>query len=266
MYISLPSDSCSDIFTDNVISNYKIKLAHEIKLPNDQYSLALLSVSWPHSFNNISSGNVLIGCYGGQTGVLSIASVDYEANHYESVESLLDHLNRAINAGYANYENLDYDGDDFVVLKLNSSNKVVFRAKARAGDSMFYLNLTDELYIKLGFGLKPDKSNIVETGTTAKHIPDLNAGLGNIFVYCSLMRPSRIIGEKHTNVLRVLPTIGQHGKMVHYQPKKLEYFPLNLNQFSEVGIEIRDELGRLYDFQSGKVNIDVHIKKTAMTD
>ena len=100
----------------------------------------------------------------------------------------------------------------------------------------------------------------------AEYYPDLNAGIGSLFIYSDVMRASRFVGPVTVSLLRIIPISGTRDQITHYQPKTLEYFKLNMNHFSEVKIYVQDELGRAVDFTAGKICVDLHIKKRSMLD
>ena len=59
-YITLVSDSSSDIFPDNRISHFRVKLPKKIPLTRFDNQIGLKYISWPHKANNIEDGEFSI--------------------------------------------------------------------------------------------------------------------------------------------------------------------------------------------------------------
>ena len=59
-YITLVSDSSSDIFPDNRISHFRVKLPKKIPLSRFDDQIGLKYISFPYKLNNIEDGNFSI--------------------------------------------------------------------------------------------------------------------------------------------------------------------------------------------------------------
>ena len=59
-YITLVSDSSSDIFPDNRISHFRVKLPKKIPLSRFDDQIGLKYISFPYKSNNIEDGNFSI--------------------------------------------------------------------------------------------------------------------------------------------------------------------------------------------------------------
>ena len=166
------------------------------------------------------------------------------------MQDLLNDLNVKLNKTYPqSIEEEWHDGENLnnqchALFRFNSAGKVVFRLKTRASERPFLCHLPENLYIKLGFGLEWRPNVNVYSGEAAEYYPDLNAGIGSLFIYSDVMRASRFVGPLVVSLLRIITVSGTHDQITHYQPKTLQYFNLNVNHFSEVKIYVRDELGR----------------------
>ena len=254
MYISLPSDSSAKYFPDNRISRYTVKLPNELKFERNRFDIGLVACSWPSSFNNVPSTVVETEPVEGTTDRIRIPIEGY----YETTQHILLDLNQKINLaqnGATSPSRFPY------FFKLTPNGKVNFVSK-RSSDP-HHVDVGPVLHSKLGFSVGETPSNtVLQTPARGSYYPDLNAGISSIYVYCSVMEPSRILGEEVLPVLRILPvTSPSAGEVVHYQPNNIEYFPLRYDHFSEITIELRDEIGQLVDFNFGKVNIDIHLKR-----
>ena len=270
MYLSLRSDASQEIYPGNTIGDFTVRLPGELNFEHDSHQIALVSMSYPFSFKNIRESYVVFGANTAEAP--PPVGVTLEAGYYETTQSLLADLNRSMNKAFAASVGEPWrDGENvssqcYAVLRLNSSGKVMFRLRPRGHEVPFVCHLPKNLYVKLGFALKWTKDRYTHTGEVAEYEPDLNAGIGSLFVYCDAMSKSRFVGPVMLSLLRIIPVSGTRDMITHYQPKTLEYFKLNVNHFSEVTIHVRDELGRTIEFTAGKICVDLHIKKRSVLD
>ena len=260
MYISLPSDASLKYFPNNIISNYTVKLPGELNYDREKYEVGLVSCNWTKSFHNIETTELKVYDLTDEERTPKITTLP--GKYYEDVQELLDEINKRINALIAEEDSFVSSDQNALVFKINEFGKVYFE---QLDDTYQYGVVSSaSLLEKLGFPPAwehPSGINGVKHGVTAERFPDLNAGLNSIYVYCSIMEPSRIVGDDLWPVLRILPVVGSTGNTIHYQPNNIEYFPLRLDHFSEISIELRDEIGVLVPFNFGKIVIDIHIKR-----
>ena len=260
MYISLPSDSSLKYFPNNIISKYTVKLPGELNFNREKYEVGLVSCNWTKSFHNIETTEIKVYDFTNSDEIPKTATLP--GKNYKNVQELLDAINKQINAAIADEDSFVTPDQNALVFKLDEFGKVGFE---QMDDTYQYgIDIPVRLFTKLGF-VPPDgynhKAYLVAHGMCAESFPDLNAGLNSIYVYCSIMEPSRIVGDDLWPVLRILPVVDNTGNTIHYQPNNIEYFPLRLDHFSEISIELRDEIGVLVPFNFGKVVIDIHIKR-----
>ena len=86
----------------------------------------------------------------------------------------------------------------------------------------------------------------------ASSIVDLRRDFESLYVYLSIVE-TRIVGDKITPLLRIVPITGRHGEMVTARFDHVQYIPVLSREFASVEIEIRDDMGRPVPFEQGKV-------------
>ena len=261
MYINLPSDGGSVEFPSNSNARYTVNLGTEVNLDKGRWEVGLVSATYPHAFYNIPPRQITFFVNDEEP-----AELDFPGGYFETIQDLLYAINFEINKHY--YSVMDWNFRSYKKVaeqfkfgfELDYTGKVVFKIKPTSvAVTRAYVSLGNDLLAKMGY-----VSNQPDAGTVADMYPDINAGLESIFVYCSIMRPNRVVGHQLLQVLRILPVTGHHGRMTFHEPTHVEYFPIAQNNFSEIHIELRDNLGRLFPFNTGKTNIELHFKKKSI--
>ena len=248
MYVTLPCDGGGDIFPNNTISKYTVKLPHELKFKEDAYEAALVSCSFPRSYFNVDDG--------------------YVVGYYENVSEYLTALNARMLDLWRRSHKARRDDDAQFHFVLEPDGRVRFEVTENSNHASMRVNLPPYLWRKLGF--ESSEENIVtrnvrgivrRTPVKAKDYPDLDRDLHSIHVHCDAVEASRTVGSEAVPVLREVPVTGKHWTKIHFEPTHLEYFPLRKSHFSEITIEIKTQSGELVVFNYGKVVVDLHFRK-----
>ena len=94
-----------------------------------------------------------------------------------------------------------------------------------------------------------------------KYIVDLCAGLYSIYVYINIVKNS-IVGNMQVPLLRIVDKDNEN--FLQYVTKQFidpQYIPLKYNNFKEIEISLRDDIGNLIKFRFGKVILILHFRK-----
>ena len=102
--ITLPSDASTSIFPDNKTNNYKVKLVNEIRLTEDDWEVALQTISFPDTESVLKSS--LLGKYPFVQKVVTHFSGDFGENA-DGTPNLEDPIGLANNAFYVRESILD---------------------------------------------------------------------------------------------------------------------------------------------------------------
>ena len=100
----------------------------------------------------------------------------------------------------------------------------------------------------------------MEFSAWATQTADLELGNNALFCYTDIIKSSRIIGNRITSLLAILPFEGKHGEMSHFSPTNIEYCALAFDAFDEISIDLVNDFGEVLKFQSGKVILTLHVK------
>ena len=88
----------------------------------------------------------------------------------------------------------------------------------------------------------------------------MRRGFESLYVYSSIVEP-RIVGDKISPLLRIVPITGIHGEMVTASFDHVQYIPVLSREFGSVETEIRDDTGRPVPFERGKVTVTLHFRR-----
>jgi len=263
MYLSIPSDASQNLFPDNTISSFTVKLPTEIQFDHENYEVGLVSCIWPHSFHNFEKCIIEVRAGDGVMQTQHFSRIEFYGGYYNDLADLLRDLTRKINHSYFVSVGVPLRPEFECKLRLNHLGLVSFVRTNHAQVNVFHIKLSTELYAKLGFISDSPNDSTITTDRLADRFPDLHAGYSALGVYCSIAQPTRIVGDTLAPLLRLLPINRKHNTNIYYQPTTVEYLPLRYDTFSEVKIEFRTDTGRLVHFHWGKCIIDLHIKRRA---
>lgn len=270
MYISLPSDSSSELFPNNTIAAFKVKLPNTLTLDRSKSVVGLTSIEWPHSFRNIT--NVDFKLTYNQTESETTyrqrpLRVSIRPGYYQTPQELVDELNNKLRQVHIPSEGSDHilNGNQHCYFEFDERTETLSFLTSEDSPAQFQLHMHWKLYCKLGFALDKSANTWIKTGDKAQYVVDLDAGFSTIYVYCNIIESSRIVGSMLSPLLRILPIDRKHGEICHFEPRHVEYFPLRYDQVSEISIELRTDIGELLEFQSGKTVVNLHIKTKAFS-
>lgn len=265
-YLTLPSNASADVYPNNKIGDYKVRLADRIRLPREQYEIALMQITYVHSVNTFDSGKKdhILYCFDG--------NVEHEIplGHlsFTSPEDLIEHLNftlrRALLKIYKNVE----DGSEVDVHDKNNNIRheaIYFRQKTSLHKVAFKnamqeecrISISEKLAAILGFAETVFPSS--PRDYLAELIPDICAGGYSLFVYCDLVEP-QFVGDKKTPLLRQVPFQTQEGDVADLRFSVPYYIPLHTSDFDTVHIRIANESGEIVPFTQGLVSVTLHIR------
>ena len=184
------------------------------------------------------------------------------AGYYATVQKLVASINAAIRT--AKYRTSKYRKS----LKAipcefrydETTERVTFHSNDPENAIEYKINLSWELYIKLGYGLDRNGNSWVKDGDVTPHTSDLNLGQNSVLVYTDCIEQNRLFANSIGPLLRLVPFSGDHGKQMHFEPQRVEYCQLRTDSLSEITIEIRDDRGDVFKFLSGKVSVTLHIR------
>jgi hypothetical protein len=239
-YLTLPSNTSSDIFPDNKTTSYRVKLPQAINL-SGEWEVGLYSINYPRTWYTLSNKNFDTHIYtSDQSGLFSVTIIDY--GFYETMSDSVQSVNNTLAKAWS----------DNIKLTFNvRTEKVTVHLKNK-----HQLIVTDRMSIVLGFGGKETK--IVKT-TTSPYAADLH-GFMAIYVYCDIVQP-QIVGNTSVKLLKSIPVQGKLGDVITKTFTNIQYVPVQTKSFEDVEIVLRNDTGDPVPFERGKVIATLHFRQ-----
>lgn len=240
-----------DVYPNNTMSNFKTKLPNRIELEG-RWEVGLVEMQYPHTWYNLreEEGELKVITESPEGPISQVcAPVHITPGYYHSIDELL----RRIEADIAKTMNLISERPVrfyYDEIRRKISAEVVSRNQRSLS-----VRLGTDIQRILGF----DSDIIYEGWTEAALAVDMDP-LHSIYVYCDLLEP-RVVGDKMTQLLRVVPVEGRNGEMVTKIYENVHYTPLQQKSFETVEIDIRDNTGEKVPFERGTLNVTLHFRR-----
>ena len=280
-FITLTSDASLDLFPDNRIGAFRLKLPHPIVVDHTKFQIGLYSVNFPNKLPNVVDGRfkvraiadsretTIVGPNGESVtmiqgrGHVETKEREIASGYYSSPQQLIDCINEQIYTTQFRDENLQFcdPSTEFVKFEYDQTTEKASLVRNGGPDCDIRIQLSTDLFIKLGFGLTESERRFIRAPLTAPHTVDLGAGHNSIFLYTDIVKKNRIVGGQITDLLAVIPIIGGHNTNCHHAPNVIEYRDLRYDKIEEINIVLAGDTGEILPFQSGKVILTLHIRE-----
>jgi hypothetical protein len=272
-YLTLPSNSSHQFYPDNTLTEFTTKLASTVELTNE-WEVGLAEIMFPRSWHTIPQNEVRIvfDCTSCRLKPIPFDDVDpskkyhivveLSGSFYSSMEELLREINRATQEAFLPPS--DYEGDERTTPAptfhfLKSEKRVYITLEVG-----MIITLPPALESILGFS--PQQNPLVNNALQPRSYRgdfayDLEAGIHALYIYCDLLHFS-FLGDIKAPLLRVVNSNGAAGEVITRYYERPRYVPLQKKNFDSIQILIRDDLGQKIQFESGKVLITLHFRRT----
>ena len=277
-YLTLASDSSLDIFPENEIGSFRVKLPRKLYLDRKRHQLGMKYLSYPLKSHNVHDGAVslLFFLQTNEDEDPVQFDTEIEQGYYRDVHDLVEAINRTIAAIPERFaekyrpiaeNNVLLTGGGTVHLEYDVRSEKVTIHALRTPVYNIAMRLSKELFVKLGMGLEADVKYVsgnccrhFSLPTTGRMTADLSAGESAIFVYTDVIEADRMMGHRLVPLLAMAPIAGNHGQQCYYEPRLVEYCTPRYDVIDEILIELTGDAGQLLKFTSGKVYLTLHIK------
>lgn len=269
-YLTLPSNSSENFFPDNTLTDFTTKLSSTIDLTNE-WEVGLAEMMFPRSWCTIPKEGLTIvvdywQCY--------LKPPNYDPKKFPRC----DYVELNIRGGF-------YHSMEELVLELNNSSRGWFTPKQFpegpfSPPVFLYQPISKRVHITLPSGMtvtlprvletilglapwqNPVQNQIEKDETIRGELPcDLQAGIHALYVYCDLLQFTHV-GDIKAPLLRVVNSGVKVGDVVTRYYERPRYIPLQKKNFDSIQIIIRDDLGEKIQFESGKVLLTLHFRRT----
>lgn len=238
-YVTLPSNSSFDYYPDNTLSDFTTKLFKSLDLTGE-WEVALVEISFPHSFYNITERNNRI-VYSGDGTDAGVKAFSIPPGYYNDLDELF----------LAMYKKMNELGQQNIKMTLNKNTQKV-KIKLQGGA---FIKLRPELAEMLGFGEKRDNAlDYYLLNTHEAELPiDLNAGMYSLYLYTDIVA-DQIIGDVYAPLLRIVHMDREKGGDVITRTYQNPHFvKVKMKRFDTIDMHIRRDTGEKLSFQRGKV-------------
>ena len=237
-YITLPSNSSLDDFPENTLTHYTTRLKTPLRL-NGNYEVALAQILFPRNWKHTTDGIIILNTPEGSV------SIKIEFHVWESLKDLLTRIKEKIFAAGVQID-LEYDQNT----------------------SRIFCNVPPECSLKFENGINKVfgfQSDFLDGNSTSMFYSDdvINTNLNTVnslYIYSDICE-YQLIGDTEAPILQVVSTIDSKVDYVEKIFDSPHYIPLARNNLENIEIDIRCDLGKPIQFQSGKVIVKLHFRK-----
>lgn len=258
-YLTCPSNSSMELYPNNMLSNFKIKLNAPLELFGD-YEVGLAEIQYPLSWHNIRKGqNVFVVRYRNKENLpgrvgKEVKILKQVPPGYYSVEQLLETMMALLPKN-----TLKKLGVKIVYNK--STQRVTINTKQYKNKKLNRgsIKMKHDVARVLGF----DKETLVRSNMeiTSPHIALPSGGLNHIYVYSDVVEENAV-GDVQAPLLRVLPVQNyRNDVMLDKAFSNVYYTPVARKRIAEIEFKITDDTGRAIEFEHGKIVIVLHFQK-----
>jgi len=275
-YIHLPSDSSLDVYPDNTIAKFSTKLARSVDL-DGAYDVGLSEIIYPADYYNVDNRELdysfgikqrNFDTDGKIVQEIDRFKIQIKSDLYYTRQEFLEKINTEINT---NLIRLHIPVE--IVMKIDVSDRVVITI-TRSGPQVtvdiqeeglilkMFFELSSQFSKRLGFDKSVSISVDDSTPHRAKNKFDLFMGKKLMYVYSDVVTYS-LVGDVSVPLLRVcsLPEPSTNNT-IHLSFPDIHYKPVQKSHFDTIDISINTEEGMLMPFQSGKVLITLHFRRS----
>ena len=239
-YVTLPSNASRDVFPDNTISNFRVKLYKRIDLGESvNYEVALVGIQYPHRWNTLDDSSNSIHYIDRNR---QKRSVRIPTGSYHDVIELVEQTNAKLS---------EDEQHPTIRFHYNSGTR---RVDLVQSDSE-HVELDQNLALILGM---PNGVITTEKLSAAKDA-DIHKGFYSLYVYCNLC-DAQFVGDAHVSLLQTVPISGKNGDMITHTYSTPHYVPVKFRSFDVIEIDIKDDFDQSVSFTSGKVICKLHFR------
>lgn len=257
-FITLMSNSSTQVFGDNKTSSFTVLLPEKITL-NGKWCVALAEMHYNFNFFNITRENN--GIY-----------VKEKSNKTDSGNHIVKHVkkNGEIAPGYytsiydvvtiinKELKKLSVADDDILSYNKFNGRTNIFRENVK--NNIDAIQFDTRLSMQLGF--EPD--DVINRFVISPYCTNIHFGIPDqMIIYIDIIEPS-FIGHEKAYVLEIVntqPRLLSFGDACYKEFHQLHYMSLQKREFESISVDIRDCSGNLMPFLHGILTLKLHFKK-----
>ena len=271
-YLTLPSNASKRFFPSNHPGHYTIKLPQEISLTDGEWEVGLSEILFAHTYTKIGKDSLWLKY---KTSNRETETNEHPSSEvkklWEVKEFTLNIPNNAIsvsNEKFIKELNLVVKTCEYAqeYEKLYGQHPVQFvyqpgnrKTKIIIDEEGSQISFSPVLAHILGVSDSEPihgRANEISELETNIHYP-----LKAIYLYSDLIR-TRVVGDSHANLLRVLPcSSSKQQEPFYHNFNKIQFFPLQTHSFSTVEILLTTDTGHILEFNPGHTVVTLEFRK-----
>ena len=247
-YLTLPSNASLDVYPENKIWNYRVKLAKPIIL-NQPYQVAVIEVQYPKNWPSFPPSDATAALrLTDKSGITTVVSFDIPVGYYDNIPKIVKEINSHI-VRHTKKMTMLYNG---------ITNRVFFTGED-SGGIKFKGRLAQILGFKpnVYFPIRPDTAAI--TAGVAPHPADIYGGCYSMFIYTDIIEYQRV-GDTHVPLLRSINVADDPRRVPTLVYDKPHYTSISKAVIGDIEISIKNDQNQDIRFTYGKVIIKLHFR------
>lgn len=260
-FITLVSNSSTDIFPNNTTSSFTIHLPEKISL-RGIWDVAIAEIHYNYNFFNVSDRNnklILrqLDSTNNDTSSNTISKsprthfIQIPNGYYNTIRDLVNTINHHLAAHLRK---------DKILLSIDAVNSRTHVYKENIISDIDNIFLEGRLNMQLGFEPHQD----ILRYKASPHIGNLCFGVPDqMLIYTDIIEPT-FIGHERAYVLKVVNTEArqlQFGDACYKEYTHMHYMRVQKREFDTISIDIRDHTGKFMPFQHGVLMVKLHFKQ-----
>lgn len=168
--------------------------------------------------------------------------------HYTSADEILDLINPRVKVG----ANFVYNA---------ARRKMSLSFRPGLNGCVYKVVMSGPLAEKLGW--PPEDTTVYGSDNDLVEAPRIFCldHIDLIYVHCDMAADAHMVGDVTNCLLRTVPTSGEHGAVVTYEPRRVDWFPVRTSQFRTVQVLITDGFGKKIPFESGTCSVKLLLRR-----
>ena len=265
-YVVLPSNSSMNMFPDNTLANYKVKLTKPLIL-DGKYEVALVEIIYPHRRLTVEpqEAAMFVKTREKVKKVVAVTVVDKTDVDYDVDNSP---NSRTVDTRFVLPSRM-YENPQTLASSLNGMTKDVSfwlmvgsnKFQVKLARKVLKVELSGRMAQLLGFTNKHERY-VLTKSEGAKYLPHLEGNAHSLYIYSSIV-DHQVVGDTTAPLLRVVcPDAEKLGQTVSEKYIKPYYLPVNTSYIDTIDIQIRTTSGHLFPFLSGSpVVVSLHFQR-----
>ena len=253
IHLTLPSGSLPDLYPNNTLSNFTVKLASTIE-NGSNLECALSEIMYPSRFGNVREGYNTIVCnrkmdtHGAEHKRIAFK---IPAGYYETSQAVIDAIDAAGLSGIKKGEMRT------ILIVLNKNNRIVVTPRFK-----WSVRFGGDIAAMFGFPIVNGTSESIAKMTIGKYHATLSGGMSAMYVYSDIIK-AQPVGGGEASLLRAVTLdrthpIKENASAVFFP----RYFiPLSSSTIDTVNIQLRDSVGGFMHFEQGEVVVVLDIRR-----